>query len=133
MKKQTIWGCFLGLVASICLVFSGCTLGYTLSQGTYAAKKTENTLTQPTVTFDLTEQTFTFFYDPLSSDIPSGTIEVHGNRVTAKTEDGDRTYRFEIIDSETIRFVQNGSSPVVTVEGKYPVSDGMEFHLETNF
>jgi hypothetical protein len=134
MKKLKISRLLLGLMSGLCLLLAGC--GQTisgLSEGTYAAKKTKDAMIQPTITFDLKENTFDFSYDPLSSYVSYGSIAVDGGMVTAKTEDGTATYRFQIVDNDTIRFVQSGSSPVVTVEGKSPVPDGTEFHLEVIF
>lgn len=134
MKKTVISSLVLGGLVILCLLFVGCSqTGSGLSEGTYAAKKTEDAIIQPTITFNLEENTFDFMYDPLSSYLPHGSIEIRGEMVTAKTEDGAYTYRFKIIDNDTICFVESGSSPVVTVEGRLPVSDGMEFQLETIF
>ncbi|MPM87548.1 hypothetical protein SDC9_134647 [bioreactor metagenome] len=39
---------------------------------------------------------------------------------------------FEAVDNDTIRFEQKGSSPITSVEGDTPVTDGVEFTFKDN-
>jgi len=78
------------------------------------------------ITFDLHKNRFTLVCDPLSSYLNTGTIELDG-KITATTDDGKYTYIFEVVDNDTIRFVQNGSSDIASrLEGD-PLADGTEF------
>lgn len=97
---------------------------YGVSEGTYAVSPEDPF--SPRITFDLHKYRFTFDYNPLSSYLNTGTIELDG-RITATTDDGKYTYIFEVVDNDTIRFVQKGSSVIVSrLEGN-PIADGTEF------
>lgn len=97
---------------------------YGVSEGTYAVS--EEDIFSPYITFDLHKNRFTLVCDPLSSYLNTGTIELDG-KITATTDDGKYTYIFEVVDNDTIRFVQKGSSDIASrLEGD-PLADGTEF------
>lgn len=83
----------------------------------------------PSITFDLTENTFEFMYNPVLSYIPRGTISMEDGIVTATTDDGEEIYILEIKDDGTIAFIQEGSSEVETYERMTRVVDGTEFYF----
>lgn len=127
MKKFVI---FLLIILGIIFSFCSCDKAvYGLSEGVYKAKQENDDVLTPYVTFDMQNSTFTFSYDPLSSYLSVGKYEIKNGKVTAKTDDGKYTYIFEIIDNDTIAFVEKGSSDIkMTVEDeKSSVVDGTEF------
>lgn len=121
--------CCLTVTALLCAVLCGCNgTEHELSEGTYAVY-VDSIGVSPSITFDLTENTFEFVYSPVLSYIPRGTISMKDGVVTAITDDGEDTYLFAIKDNDTIAFVQEGSSEVETYEKMTPVVDGTEFYF----
>ena len=59
---------------------------------------------------------FQFSYDMLSSYLPYGMYTIKGHILTAITYDGRYQYRFEIINEDTLRFLQDGSSDVSLID-----------------
>lgn len=123
MKRKLVL-CIMGL-----LLLAGCGTRPTagLSEGTYRALTEDGDLFSPAISFDLTHDTFTFSYDVLSSYLPTGSIEIKDDRVTAATGDGRYTYIFQIIDNDTIAFVQKGSAAVRPIMADSALADGTEF------
>lgn len=118
-------------VSAIALMLCSCSSNTEclLSSGTYSARQEESAI-PPSITLDFSDNTFTFTYDVLSSYLPYGSFERDGSTITAETSDGEYTYIFEVMDNETIAFVQKGSSDVNDVSGETAVADGMEFMLD---
>lgn len=119
------------LAAVVVVVFIGLLVfspqhHYGVSGGTYTAGDRDNAQA-PKITFDLNSNRFTFTYDLLSSSENTGTIEIKNGKVIATTDNQQDTYIFEIVDNDTLRFVQKGSSEVETRSGAAPVVDGTEF------
>lgn len=126
MKKVIL--CFV-IFAMLFISFCGCktppVLG--ISQGIYTCKQESDSVFYPSIKFDLEDSSFVFSYDPLSSYLPMGNIEIKNGRVIAKTSDRKYTYVFDIIDNDTIRFKEKSSSEIKMTDGKSVVSDGCEF------
>lgn len=119
----------LTMAALLCAVLCGCNgAEHELSEGTYAIY-VDSIGVSPSITFDLTENTFEFMYNPVLSYIPRGTISMENGIVTATTDDGEEIYIFEIKDDGTIAFIQEGSSEVETYERMTRVVDGTEFYF----
>lgn len=82
----------------------------------------------PHLTLNTVTKTFAFVSSMLSSYFPMGTYEITGDVLTATTDDGTQTYLFKVIDNNTLRFIQKGSSEVIQYEMEEPkVVDGAEF------
>lgn len=99
---------------------------YGVSSGTYSVID-EDELLLPNITFDMQNNQFTFTYDFLSSYLNTGKIKIENKKIIAKTDDNKYTYIFKIIDNDTIKFVENGSSKVVDLVGNVVITDGTEF------
>ncbi len=104
---------------------------YGLSEGTYTAGNVESIRTPASITFDFEKSTFTFCYDLLSSYLPQGTWEIEKGKVIATTDDKNHVYIFDIVDHDTIAFVQKGSSILTYIDDKittHPkIVDGTKF------
>ena len=99
---------------------------YGVSSGTYYVDGKDE-LFQPHITFDVENSSYTFTYDLLSSCLNMGKIKIEKGRIIATTDDKKYTYVFEIIDNDTIKFIESESSEVVNVSGETVVADGTEF------
>ena len=99
---------------------------YGVSSGTYSVID-EGELLLPNITFDMQNNQFTFTYDFLSSYLNTGKIKIENKKIIATTDDNKYTYIFKIIDNDTIKFVENGSSKVVDLVGNVVITDGTEF------
>lgn len=99
---------------------------YGVSSGTYSVIDEEELLL-PNITFDMQNNQFTFTYDFLSSYLNTGKIKIENKKIIATTDDNKYTYIFKIIDNDTIKFVENGSSKVVDLVGNVVITDGTEF------
>ncbi|MBR6528176.1 MAG: hypothetical protein IKT45_09600 [Lachnospiraceae bacterium] len=75
----------------------------------------ESTLGIPTLILK-SKHEFQFSYDMLSSYLPYGMYTIRGNILTAITYDGQYQYRFEIINGDTLRFLQDGISDVSLID-----------------
>ena len=100
-----------------------------LTEGTYLLNSDSTNVFQPKIRFDFHNETFSFVYDVHSSYEIFGKFEVADKQVTCKTNDDKYTYIFDILDDETIAFVQNGSSQIEMTVGETltTVTDGVEF------
>lgn len=101
---------------------------YGVSSGTYSVID-EDELLLPNITFDMQNNQFTFTYDFLSSYLHTGKIKIENKKIIATTDDNKYTYIFKIIDNDTIKFVENGSSKVVDILGNVVITDGTEFNF----
>ena len=99
---------------------------YGVSSGTYSVID-EDELLLPNITFDMQNNQFTFTYDFLSSYLNTGKIKIENKKIISTTDDNKYTYIFKIIDNDTIKFVENGSSKVVDLVGNVVITDGTEF------
>ncbi len=75
----------------------------------------------PSLQLDTTTKTFVFRYSVLSSYLPSGQYEIADGILTAKTEDGQYKYVFEVVDDSTLKFLSNSSSSVVPIDEKIEI------------
>lgn len=73
------------------------------------------------------EYRFVFSYDGFSSYRPTGIFTIDEGKVTCVTDDGKYTFIFEIVDNDTLRFVQDGSSELKTMENGIAASGGAIF------
>lgn len=71
-----------------------------------------------TLQFDLEEHTCMFPQSIFSSVYPGGTFRIKDDKVLVKGYGGKDTYIFEIVDDETLRFVQEGSSEILLGDGR---------------
>ena len=80
-----------------------------ISSGTYYIEGTENELIKATVTIDTKNKTISFPVDPLSSYLPYGNYEIEDGYLRGKTDDGEYYITLEIIDKETLKFLEEES------------------------
>lgn len=119
------------MLLALCLLCVGCGVpsegGFT--EGVYDTQ-TDSTVFMPRITFDLTDHRFTFMYDALSSYLSVGTFTVTAGHIAATTDDGLYTYCFDVVDKDSIRFAQKGSSLVEAADGEtlLTLADGAVFH-----
>lgn len=81
----------------------------------------------PTLLIDMQERLFRFTWDPLSSYLNTGTIEIEDNTIIARTYDKRYSFVFHIESQSELKFVQKGSSIIKTVGGNFPIVDGTLF------
>ena len=101
-------------------------LRYGVSSGTYSVAG-EDGFFLPNITFDIQNERFVLDFDPLSSCFNTGTIKIEHGKVIATTDDNKYTYIFQVIDNDTLQFVEKGSSKIATRSGDVAVNDGTEF------
>lgn len=72
---------------------------------------------------------FAFTYDPLSSYLSHGHYTIQDDLLVAVTDDGRLQYCFQIVDENTLRFVQGRSSEVRLIDERFgkEVNDGTLF------
>ena len=104
---------------------------YGLSGGTYTVENAENAIIPASITFGFKKDTFSFNYDLLSSYLPRGTWEIKKGKVIATTDDQNYVYIFDIVDNDTLEFVQKGSSTITytdeNINTNPPIVDGTKF------
>jgi len=128
MKHKIIMSSILFVIMLSGALLSGCTKTvYGLSDGTYVMQGAQDKTLQPTITLNVEEETFFFSYDVVSSYFPHGSWECYDGTFVAKTDDNKYTYLFEVVDKDTIRFVQRNSSQITSIKGDTLVLDGAEF------
>lgn len=95
----------------------------------YAMVLEEGEIDGALLTINEENGTFQFSYDVLSSYLPYGTYEINGTVLTATTKDGKYKYRFQIIDEDTLKFIEKGSADVSLIDDGFGVQieDGTEF------
>lgn len=94
--------------------------------------ESQNNIFVPRLELDKNNETFSIMHDVLSSTIIGGTYEIEDNMLVAKTYDNKSTYQFEIVDSKTLKFIQNNSSEIALTDDRVgiPISDGSIFKLQ---
>lgn len=88
----------------------------------------------PTLQLNKNTETFMIMHDSLASTYIGGDYKIKDNILTAETADGTSAYQFEIIDSKTLKFVQEHSSKIELLDeaSGIPVTDGSLFRLESS-
>lgn len=84
----------------------------------------------PYISLDKEAGTFVFSYDALSSYLPYGKYEIDYDVLKAVTDDGLYTYVFEVVDDNTLKFRQEGSSEIKLIDENMEapaVWDGLVF------
>ena len=86
----------------------------------------------PRIVLDKNNGTFSITYDILSSTFIVGTYKIKNNTLLAETYDKQSTYQFEIIDSKSLKFIQNNSSELKLTDENIgiSISDGCIFKLQ---
>lgn len=85
------------------------------------------------VELDTINNTFTFFYDSSTPDAFSykGSYDTQDGVLTAVTEDGTETFRFQVVDQDTLSFIQDGSTAIAMDEwGDSIIGDGEVFRTQ---
>ena len=84
---------------------------YGITDGTYRMVTAENSGTKPFIHFTTEGKAvrFVFGADPRMSYAYRGTVELDG-KVKVHADNGGENWIFEVIDKDTIAFVQQGSS-----------------------
>ncbi len=114
------------IALALTLFLSGCTKTvYGVSSGTYALEDTD-----AAITIDVDEHTFSFTYDPLSSYFNYGSWCFEDGNLVATTDDGKYTFVFDVPDNDSLVFIEDKSSEIITTLGEKPVSDGASFVYE---
>ena len=132
MNTKKILHIILFLVITGILLFCFMKPNYDKSS-TYIMTELSNELSPPSITFYDKNKTFTFTYDYASSALPpSGTFELSNNQIIAITDDANYTYVFDVVDSETIKFVHKATASAIYPELKtvqHLITTGTEFKL----
>lgn len=122
------------LILFVCISVFGGGCGMeeqTLQSGMFEANRQSEhaDLFKASLKIDAAENSFLFSSDLLSSYLYVGTYEIKVDILTATTHDGKYKYLFKILDEDTLSFMQEGSSPVITIDEQFsePVQDGTEF------
>lgn len=82
------------------------------AEGFYMMEPDEDAAVIPAIEIDGNDGRFMFLYNVLLSANIQGTFEIEDNILTASADDG-KVYLFEIESSETLRFLQEGSSQIL--------------------
>lgn len=99
---------------------------YGISEGTYRMVTEEDSTLQPLIHFYMEDKgtRFVLGADERISFAYRGTVELDG-RVNLYCENGGQKWIFEVVDNDTLRFVQRGSSEFPLKDGSLP--DGAVF------
>ncbi len=86
----------------------------------------------PVITINIDDKSFLFSYDVLSSYINIGTYEINDNILTATTSDEKYHYVFEIVDENTLSFLEEQSSKITVFDTAFSVvpQNGAVFQKE---
>ncbi len=122
MKK--IISLFFAVLFGVCCF--GCASEIELKSGIYVFENS-GMMMDPTLEIDTEKQFFSFSYSMLSSCLPTGTYTIENNVLTAETHDGENTYRFQIVDENTLKYIVDGSSDIPSIGEKQTISEGSEF------
>lgn len=127
MNKKRILLLGLLLVAFVALLMPKSKTVYGISPGTYEMADGEADGCVPVIYFDMTtsEIRFTLSADRRISLAHHGIVKLDG-KAYAISENGDDQWIFEVVDNETIKFVQKGSSRLRLSENRI-LPDGAVF------
>ena len=86
----------------------------------------------PVITINIDDKSFLFSYDVLSSYINIGTYEINDNILTVTTSDEKYHYVFEIVDENTLSFLEEQSSKITVFDTAFSVvpQNGAVFQKE---
>ncbi|MBQ8515278.1 MAG: hypothetical protein IJ496_07760 [Ruminococcus sp.] len=122
---------FLTLACVPALTGCGPVADITITSGAYIMDIPEDSeaLTAPCLTLDDTDGSMQLDSDYLSSYLCTGSYKISDGRLTAVTDDGKYTYIFEIIDENTLKFLQTESSEIINIDERsaVPAYDGALF------
>lgn len=128
MKKRctTLLLVFILLLIAGLLLWKGNKIHYGISEGTYRMVTQADSPHQPFIHFDMGNDSIRFVFgrDLRMSFAYRGTVTLNG-QVNLHCENGGEKWIFEVVDNDTIRFVQKGSSEFPLKEGTLP--DGAIF------
>lgn len=97
--------------------------------GTFKAEgsKSGPEMMKASLIIDVEKERFIFSYDSLSSYLSEGSYVIDEDVLTAKTSDGRFVYLFNVIDSETLVFVEEGSTDVKVIDDRFgeAIKNGM--------
>ena len=104
---------------------------FTDSKRIYVMETNEDAVIIPAIQLNEEDNTFSFTHDPLSSVIIGGTFEIKDGILSAKSDNGN-DYLFDVVDEDTLRFIQDGSAKIELKDDKIgiPVSDRAKFKLK---
>lgn len=133
MKKDVVF-----LLLCMIYVLSGCKgdTNSSIVSGNYvmelSQEQKENEKIAPIVIIDAEQNSFLFSYDALSSYLSIGTYEINGTVLTATTQDEKYHYVFDIVDENTLSFVEQESSKITVFDNHFGVvpQDGAIFQKE---
>lgn len=104
------------LMILLLLMLTGCNSKEdtpTVMNGSYIMEHDDETVLTPSVT--ISDDTFTFFYDPLSSYMPIGSYKIEEDVLTLTTDDKKYHYVFRI-DGDSLIFQKDESSTVRLID-----------------
>ena len=82
----------------------------------------ENSSPIPSLAINTLDNTFCFTYDQLSSYANIGTFEINDGKLIAITDGKERTYIFEIINDNTLKFIAEGSYEIKLTDDNFGVT-----------
>ncbi|MBQ2753531.1 MAG: hypothetical protein IJF29_05340 [Firmicutes bacterium] len=120
----------LTVMVLIISVFSSACSKNELSQikyGTYKLETNEDVVLRSSITIK-EDNSFVFFFDPLSSYLNTGEYKIHDNIITAENDKGD-IYIFGIEDEGTLYFIEDGSSEIKPTDENFytAIENGSKF------
>lgn len=97
----------------------------------YVMKTDKDAVMIPNIQLNEKDKTFILEYDLFSSVLISGIYEIKDGILSAKSDNGNN-YLFEVVDEDTLKFIQDGSAEIKLIDDKsgIPVSDGAEFEFK---
>ena len=133
MKKKKLFTTGVVILCVMTIIFSlylqDKKVMYGLSSGTYTLEGSDDAICPARITFNA--NTFTLLYDHLSSYCTIGKWGFKNKKVIATTDDGKYEYVFDVVDNDTLEFVQKGSSTITYIDEDInfnpPIADGSKF------
>jgi len=85
----------------------------------------------PYLKLNMSDDSFVFYFDPLSSYMAYGSFSIEDGLVVCKTSDNMFTYIFNIVNKDTVSFNASLSAPIVFIDNNLSceITDGSVFEL----
>ena len=109
-------------MAGLVLILNGCSASQSMTEYHMPVKDSSAPVT---LTLNEKKQTFQLSM-PQSKSLPYGDYTIKGDILTCKTYDNTMVFRFRIVDDNTLKFIEKGSTKLIVDGGTFTKSDGSE-------
>lgn len=104
------------------LILAGCSTSQSMMEYHMPVK---NSTAPVTLTLNEKKQTFQLSL-PQSKQLPYGSYTIKDDVLTCTTYDDTMVFRFKVVDDNTLKFIEKGSTKSIVDGGTFTKSDGKE-------